>query len=200
MAVCGSQTSDSNKIPARVGVFFVYAFVFFYPFGFLGVSLPACLHVYACANVQTNWLYSQEVISTPYRAPASGVSTAVHWLAAFVVALTTPLGFQTLSWKFYFVWMAVAASIIPGVYFFFPETTGLSMEEIDVMFRETPSIFATTRVSREMRREKFESMATITGKGEAGRVESFDNAEKTRAEREQIERAQGFVDGERERQ
>jgi hypothetical protein len=38
LAVCGSQTTDTDKIPARVGVFFVYAFVFFYPFGFLGVS------------------------------------------------------------------------------------------------------------------------------------------------------------------
>lgn len=119
----------------------------------------------------------------------------MHWLAAFVVALTTPLGFQTLSWKFYFVWMAVAASIIPGVYFFFPETTGLSMEEIDVMFRETPSVFATTRVSREMRRRKYEAQV----KGE-GQVESYDNLEKTRGERKQIERAQGFVDGEREAQ
>ena len=136
------------------------------------------------------------VISTPYRAPASGISTAVHWLAAFVVALTTPLGFQTLSWKFYFVWMAVAASIVPGVYFFFPETTGLSMEEIDVMFRETPSVFATTRVSREMRKRKHEQR----GKGE-GVVENFDHHHeaKNRHEREQIERAQGFVDGEHER-
>ena len=51
---------------------FAFVFVFFYPIGFLGV----------------NFLYSQEVITTRYRAPASGISTAVHWLSAFVVACT----------------------------------------------------------------------------------------------------------------
>ena len=90
--------------------------------------------------------------------------------------------------------MAVAASIIPGVYFFCPQTTGLSMEEIDTMFRETPSVLATTRVSREMRKAKFENRHKV-----ASEVENFETMEKTRAEREQIERAQGFVDGEHER-
>jgi len=32
-----------------------------------------------------NFLYSQEVITTRYRAPASGISTATHWLSAFVI-------------------------------------------------------------------------------------------------------------------
>lgn len=130
-----------------------------------------------------NWLYSQEVISTRYRAPASGVSTAVHWLAAFVVALTTPLGFNTLQWRFYFVWAAVAFSILPSVYFFYPETTGLSMEEIDSVFRETPNIFSTVKTAEARRR-----MGT-KAKDEERVVEQFEEREKREAERAQIERA-----------
>ena len=62
--------TDDNLTPAYVAIVFAFLFVAFYPIGFLGV----------------NFLYSQEVISTRYRAPASGISTAVHWLSAFVVA------------------------------------------------------------------------------------------------------------------
>lgn len=70
LAICGSQVTDDNLVPAYIAIVFAFIFVAFYPIGFLGV----------------NFLYSQEVITTRYRAPASGISTAVHWLSAFVVA------------------------------------------------------------------------------------------------------------------
>jgi len=70
LAICGSQVTEDNLVPAYIAIVFAFVFVAFYPIGFLGV----------------NFLYSQEVITTRYRAPASGVSTAVHWLSAFVVA------------------------------------------------------------------------------------------------------------------
>jgi hypothetical protein len=70
LAICGSQVTDDNLAPAYVAIVFAFLFVLFYPIGFLGV----------------NFLYSQEVITTRYRAPASGISTAVHWLTAFAVA------------------------------------------------------------------------------------------------------------------
>lgn len=37
------------------------------------------------------------------------------------------------------------------VYFFFPETKGRSLEEVDVIFKESKSIFDTVKVAREPR-------------------------------------------------
>ncbi|WWC69816.1 uncharacterized protein I206_103759 [Kwoniella pini CBS 10737] len=164
LAICGSQVTDDNLVPAYVAIVFAFLFVAFYPIGFLGV----------------NFLYSQEVITTRYRAPASGISTAVHWLSAFVVALTTPIGFTSLGWKFYLVWAAVALSIIPSVYFFYPETTGLSVEEIDQVFIDSPSVFATVGLAEQRRKEKAQEAAVV-----AGEIEQFDETKKAEEQREQ---------------
>ncbi|WWD03191.1 hypothetical protein V865_001238 [Kwoniella europaea PYCC6329] len=162
LAICGSQVTDDNLVPAYVAIVFAFIFVAFYPIGFLGV----------------NFLYSQEVITTRYRAPASGISTAVHWLSAFVVALTTPIGFTSLGWKFYLVWGSVALSIIPSVYFFYPETTGLSVEEIDQVFIDSPNVFSTVSLAEQRRKEKAQGVDLLEG-----RVEHFAEEGKKAEER-----------------
>lgn len=118
LAICGSQTTDTYLTPAYVAIVFVFLFLLFLPLAFLGV----------------NFLYCQELISTPYRAPAGGLSSAMLWLSQFVLALTTPLSLEELGWKTYLVWGCASAMIPPVVYFYFPETTNLSMEELEAIW------------------------------------------------------------------
>lgn len=151
LAICGSQVSKENLVPAYIAIVFAFVFVAFFPMGFLGV----------------NFLYSQEVITTRYRAPASGISTATHWLSVFVIVLTTPIGFTSLGWKFYLVWAVVAGSIVPAVYFFYPETTGLSVEEIDQVFIDAPGVFSIVALAESRRRERKSN--------EVEHIEHFDN-------------------------
>ncbi|BEI80669.1 hypothetical protein CcaverHIS002_0111980 [Cutaneotrichosporon cavernicola] len=115
LAICGSQTTATNLAPAYVAIVFVFIFLFFLPLAFLGV----------------NFLYCQEIISTPFRAPAGGISSATLWLSQFVLALTTPLSLEVLQWKTYIVWGCASAIIPPVVYLYYPETTNLSMEELE---------------------------------------------------------------------
>jgi sugar porter (SP) family MFS transporter len=115
LAICGSQTTDTKLAPAYVAIVFVFIFLTFLPLAFLGV----------------NFLYCQEIISTPYRAPAGGISSATLWLSQFILALTTPLSLEVLEWKTYLVWGAASAIIPPVVYLYYPETTNLSMEELE---------------------------------------------------------------------
>lgn len=68
--------------------------------------------------------------------------------------MTTPIGFASLGWRFYLVWASVALSIIPSVYFFYPETTALSVEEIDKVFIDAPNIFSIVSLAESRRREK----------------------------------------------
>ncbi|KAE8542032.1 hypothetical protein D1P53_001511 [Cryptococcus gattii VGV] len=138
LAICGSQTTATYRTPAYVGVVFAFLFVFFLPIAYLGV----------------NFLYAQEVITTRYRAPAAGLSTATHYLCSFIVSFTTPLGFAALSWKFYFIWGTISASIVPAVYIFYPETTDLSVEEIDEVFIQSPSVLKTVATAERFRRER----------------------------------------------
>lgn len=80
--------------------------------------------------------------------------------------MTTPIGFASLGWKFYLVWASVAFSIIPTVYFFYPETTSLSVEEIDKVFIDAPSIMSIVALAEARRQEKI-------AMGPGGDVENF---------------------------
>ena len=88
------------------------------------------------------------------------------------MVVCTPLGFESLGWKFYLVWAVVAGSIVPAVYFFYPETTALSVEEIDQVFIDAPNVFSVVAIAESRRGEK--KAAEL----EAGSVELFDNEKK----------------------
>ncbi|GFZ48901.1 hypothetical protein JCM24511_06650 [Saitozyma sp. JCM 24511] len=155
LTICASQVSRTVDA-GYAGVVFVFLFVAFYPIGYLGV----------------NFLFCQEIITTRYRAPAAGVSTSVHWFTSYVVSLTTPLGFTALGWKYYLIWGASAATIVPVVYFLYPETTDLSIEEIDQVFVDAPSVLSTPRLAEERRKE------AKTRRRQVSVVEHFDESQK----------------------
>ena len=50
-----------------------------------------------------------------------------------VVMITSP-AFESISWGTYIIFAAFNLSIIPTVYFLFPETAGRSLEDMDVVF------------------------------------------------------------------
>ena len=128
-----SSYPKSNTAAQIASAFFVFAFNFFIPIGFLGA----------------NFLYCAEVAPTRLRVAMSGISTANHWLWNFVVNMATPVAIETIGWKYYLVFLCISATIIPTVWFFFPETMGRSLEELEMMFSEGKSIPSIVRESRK---------------------------------------------------
>lgn len=158
MAILGGTTSVTNNTGALVvAVVFLFAFQFVYAGGFSGLA----------------FLYATEVAPLQLRAAISAVSTAVFWVFNFMLAEVTPLGFNTLHYKYYIIFAAINAVIVPTAFFFFPETSGRSLEEIDEIFLQSKIIFDPPRIARRLPK-----METTGGVGD----ESSDTAdEKTRA-------------------
>lgn len=75
-----------------------------------------------------------EIVGLEIRAPANALSTSSNWIFNFVVVMVTGPSFNNISWGTYIVFAALNAFIIPVVYFFFPETAGRSLEDMDVVF------------------------------------------------------------------
>jgi len=108
---------------ASVAFFFLY-YVFF-GIGFQGVP----------------WLYPAEINGLAMRNKGAALGTATNWLSNFIVVEITPIGIQTLGWRFYIIWTVFNLSFVPLVYFLYPETAGRTLEDIDSYFRTHSNIF-----------------------------------------------------------
>lgn len=82
------------------------------------------------------WLYPTEINNLSMRTKGAALGTATNWIFNFMVVEITPIGIESLSWKFYIIWTCFNAAFVPIVYFFYPETSDRSLEDIDRLFRE----------------------------------------------------------------
>ncbi len=57
-----------------------------------------------------------------------------------MVVEITQIGIETLHWKFYVIWTVLNGSFVPFTYYFYPETAGRTLEDIDAYFRGQPSL------------------------------------------------------------
>lgn len=80
------------------------------------------------------WLYPAEVNPIKTRAKANAVSTCTNWLFNFLIVMVTPIMITNIGWGTYLFFAAINACFIPVIYFFYPETAGRSLEEIDIIF------------------------------------------------------------------
>ncbi|KIJ58852.1 hypothetical protein HYDPIDRAFT_33764 [Hydnomerulius pinastri MD-312] len=115
LAVLGSIDNGPAQV---VSVILLFGFNTFFAIGWLGMA----------------WLYCAELSGLRTRAPTNALSTASNWTFNFVVVMVTGPSFNNISWRTYIVFAALNAAIVPVVYFFFPETGGRSLEDLDVVF------------------------------------------------------------------
>ena len=135
--IAGTTSNPHNQkaLIAAVVFFFVYTFV--YVMGFLGIP----------------FLYAAEIAPQHLRAAMSGVSVGFSWAFNFLVLMVTPVGFTTIGYKYYIVYACINAAIAPLIYFFFPETSGRSLEDINLIFEHSKNIFDPVKVAKRLPRE-----------------------------------------------
>nr|UJH94542.1 Stl1.3 [Starmerella bombicola] len=122
--LCGTQWAATpprhNNGAAITACVFLFVFNTFFAIGWLGMS----------------WLLPAELTPINCRAPANGISTAANWCFNFVIVMTTPVGNDQIGNYLYLVYAVLNALMVPTVYFFYPETSGRSLEEMDEIFEE----------------------------------------------------------------
>ncbi|CZT10924.1 hypothetical protein WAI453_008003 [Rhynchosporium graminicola] len=83
------------------------------------------------------WIYCSEIFPLRIRSICVAICTAVHWLMNFVIARSVPYMLTNIGYGTYFVFGTCMALAVPFVYFFVPETKGLSLEDMDALFGVT---------------------------------------------------------------
>ncbi|KAH8913100.1 general substrate transporter [Coniochaeta sp. PMI_546] len=101
----------------RATIFSIFLFGFFY-------KMPGCM-----LNS-----YVAEVAPFELRAKAFVISSFGDAGANIFSSYTNPIGLAAIGWKYYIVWCCVLVSNFVLIYFFYPETKNLSLEEVGQMF------------------------------------------------------------------
>ncbi|KAK0621813.1 hexose carrier protein [Bombardia bombarda] len=128
----------------------VFFFIYYMGFGLGMLGIP--------------WLYPTEINSLPMRTKGVAIATAANWIVNFMVVEVTPIGVQTLGWRFYIVWTVLNAVFVPLIWLVYPETgrqpfyftvnggenecntltelviADRTLEDLDAYFRENPPL------------------------------------------------------------
>lgn len=107
-----------TKETAKGAAFGLFLFICFFAFTIL--PLP--------------WVYPPEINSMRTRTMATSVSTCTNWLSNFAVVMFTPIFINRSKWGCYLFFALINFAYVPFIYFFYPETAGRSLEEIDIIF------------------------------------------------------------------
>jgi MFS family permease len=100
----------------------VLAMIFLF-YGVIGLAYPGLLST-----------YTTEIL--PYKLRAKGLT--LSWLILSLCNIfnqyVNPIGLEKAGWKFYFLYLGIIAIEIPLIYFYYPETKGLPLEEVARVF------------------------------------------------------------------
>lgn len=118
--------AHKNEVASASIAFFFLYYVFF-GIGWQGVP----------------WLYPTEINSLSMRTKGAALGTATNWIFNFMVVEITPIGINSIHWKFYIIWTVLNFSFVPIVYCLYPETSDRTLEDMDRFFRENhdPLVF-----------------------------------------------------------
>ncbi|KAK3678832.1 hypothetical protein LTR78_001285 [Recurvomyces mirabilis] len=82
----------------------------------------------------TVWVYPSEILPLKLRQRGSSISTACNWIMNFMIVYITPPAIQNIGYKTYIIFAVLNATWVPIMYFYYPETKGLALEDVDRLF------------------------------------------------------------------
>ncbi|KAF4843487.1 Sugar transporter STL1 [Colletotrichum siamense] len=103
---------------ASGAVAFIFLFQLFYGVGWLPVP----------------WFYPSELSTTRVRSKMQAIASGWNWMAVFAVVKITPISFANIEWRTFIIFAVLNVLFMPMVYFFYPETKGLELEDIPLLF------------------------------------------------------------------
>jgi hypothetical protein len=98
------------------------------------------------------YLYVSEIFPTEVRPIGMGFSLFGQFAATIILLQTAPSGFVTIGWRYYLVIICWCVVFIPMIYFFWPETARLSLEEIAAKFGDDVAVHIND-IPEDQRRE-----------------------------------------------
>ncbi|RGP78260.1 hypothetical protein FLONG3_3575 [Fusarium longipes] len=93
----------------------------------------------SCIDAST-YIYASEIFPTRMRATGISVSLSGLFLASLTFTQAASNAFAQIGWKYYIVFTILSSIILITLCLWFPETKGLTLEEIAGLFNETVAV------------------------------------------------------------
>ncbi|KAH7108816.1 sugar transporter STL1 [Dactylonectria macrodidyma] len=108
----------SSKPAGIAAIVMLFLFNFFFAVGMLAIP----------------WLLPAEYSPLAIRTRSAALATASNWIFTFLVVEITPVSISNIGWRTYVYFCVFNLCFVPLIYFFYPETRNLSLENIDKLF------------------------------------------------------------------
>lgn len=133
----GLQSHATNPTAAGCSLIFYFLALASYPIGLFLVP----------------FMYAAEIAPNRLRPQITAMSSGSNWLFNFIIAEITPIAFDSISWRYYIVFICTNAVSVVVFYLFVPETKGRTLEDIDTIFHESRNALQPRRVARQYHSE-----------------------------------------------
>ncbi|TAQ87445.1 hypothetical protein B7494_g4225 [Chlorociboria aeruginascens] len=138
---------SSNTGGLKAAVFFLFFYICFYG---------------GCVDANT-YVYCSEIFPTHIRPRGMALSMVTLYLTSTPFLQGAPTAFTTIGWKYYVVFIVLTAVNIPIIWFYFPETKGLSLEEINGQFGDEVIVYFTHVTDEENAKIEAAAFEAIDG-------------------------------------
>jgi sugar porter (SP) family MFS transporter len=88
------------------------------------------------------WLYPPEIAPLSIRSKVASLSTASNWAFNWLVGEMTPILQELITWRLYLIHSTSCFISFFVVYLFYPETAGVSLEDMDSIFDDKSSAYS----------------------------------------------------------
>ncbi|KAL2825742.1 general substrate transporter [Aspergillus cavernicola] len=106
---------NTNQLRSMVAMNFVFS-LFYTPLGII------------------SWVYPAEIFPIEVRALGNALTTFTNWAVNLIFAQFTPNALDTVGFKYFYLFFALNLIAATCYYFFYPETKGRTLEQIDELF------------------------------------------------------------------
>ena len=111
----GATSKDENALRAMVAMNFVFSFFF----TMIGII---------------TWVYPAEIFPVQIRARGNSLSTFTNWGLGLIIAQISPIALGDIGFQYFYVFFAFNVIAVACYAFFYPETKGKTLEQMDQLF------------------------------------------------------------------
>jgi hypothetical protein len=106
---------NANQLRSMVAMNFVFS-LFYTPLGII------------------SWVYPAEIFPVEVRALGNAITTFTNWVINLVFAQFSPIALTNIGFAYFYVFFVFNLIALLSYWFFYPETKGRTLEQMDVLF------------------------------------------------------------------